>query len=352
MVPLPKSTESCALRRSSENEFSDSLQDQENDRQVAIKAIKKTYTHVPPIQVRTPLERSARIVVGTALFPLYWLAAHLYGLPGLRFGIYSFRLGMRSLVSNRADMSYAEIYRMLFAPVESTRYFEFGSAWNFVSDLSVCRYLDVSSPRLFPLALMAQRSEVTAQLINPNDKDIKATAVLVQAWGLADRCTLWDGLIEEAPLDPSTFDLITSLSVVEHIPADKIAVQKMWELLKPAGRLILSVPCAAVAEEQYIDVDQFGLQRPDEDGFFFLQYVYDDALLQERFYSLMGLPTRRTIYGEREPGTLRRGLIKKWSGQRYPRWREPYTMAQEFQRYEAPADLPGEGVIVMEFEKK
>jgi hypothetical protein len=67
---------------------------------------------------------------------------------------------------------------------------------------------------------------------------------------------------------------------------------------------------------------------------------------------VLGSPTRHGIYGEREAGCLRRGLIKKWSGGKYPRWREPYTMAQDFQRYERLADLPGEGIIVMEFVKK
>lgn len=307
---------------------------------------------MPPVETPTLFGRMARVVAGCALFPMYWLGAHPYRLPGLRFPIDSFRLGLRSLLGKNEDVSSAEIYRMLFAPVESTRYIEFGLAWEFVSDAAIGRYLDVSSPRLFPLGLMTRRKEATANLLNPNREDLKTTAGLVRACGLADRSTLWDCLIEEAPLRPSTFDLITSISVVEHIPADRNAVQQMWELLKPGGRLVLSVPCAAVAEEQYIDVDHYGIQNPDENGFVFLQYVYDEALLQERFYSVLGSPVRRGIYGEREPGTLRRGFIKKWSGGRYPRWREPYTMARDFQRYESLADLPGEGVIVMEFNKK
>lgn len=313
--------------------------------------MKKTYTEVPPIQVATRLGRIERLLWSTS-FPLYWLGARRYGIPGLRFASDSARLALRSLFGNRDDVSYAEIYRMLFTPVESTRYFEFGVAWDFVSDFTIDRYLDVSSPRLFPLALMTQRREATADLINPDQKDLELTTGLVRACGLTDRCTLRTCLLEEAPLRPSTFDLITSLSVVEHISAETQATQRMWDLLKPGGRLVLSVPCAAVAEEQYIDADPFGLHPPDNEGFFFLQYVYDEGSLQERFYSVLGRPTRLGIYGEREPGSLRCGLIKKWSGAKYPRWKEPYTMAQDFQRYQTIGDLPGEGVIVMEFEKR
>ena len=313
--------------------------------------IRKTYTRVPHVQVETGLGRLERIVCSTAL-PFYLLRARRSGMPGLSFASDSARLALRALFGKRDDVSYGEIYRMLLTPVESTRYFEFGLARDFLSDLSICRYLDVSSPRLFPLALITQLQEATAELINPHHEDLKLTAGLIRACGLADRCTLWNCLIEEAPFHPTTFDLITSLSVVEHIPADKNVLQRIWDLLKPAGRLILSVPCAAIAEEQYIDIDPFGLQRPQEDGFFFLQYVYDDPLLQQRFYSVLGRPTRYAIYGEREAGSLRRGLIKKWSGAKYPRWREPYTMTQDFQRYETLGDLPGEGVIVMLFEKR
>jgi predicted SAM-dependent methyltransferase len=261
-------------------------------------------------------------------------------------------LALRSLIARHDGISYGEIYRMLVTPVESTRYFEFGLAWDFLSEFSVNHYLDVSSPRLFPLSFLSRRPHVTAELINPNQEDLKITAGLVSACGLAKRCNLSSSLIEDVPFSPRTFDVITSLSVVEHILQDKTAVLRMWELLRPGGRLVLSVPCAAIAEEQYINVDQFGLQRPDEKGFFFLQYVYDEALLQERFYSVLGTPTRHGVCGEIDKGSLRHGLIRKWSGAKYPRWKEPYKMAREFQRYKSVEDLPGEGVVVMEFEKK
>lgn len=312
--------------------------------------LKRTYTQVPPAESATLLARLARLIAGTALFPLYCLRAKVSGLPGLRFCIDSSALGLLSLLDKNNDMSYAEIYRMFFAPIESTRYIEFGVAWDFIAGVEIERYLDVSSPRLFPLSLMRRCNRPIADLLNPDPEDLKTTARLVRACGLGERCTLSDCLIEEAPLHRGAFDLITSLSVVEHIPEDTKAVRRMWELLRPGGKLVLSVPCAAVAEEQYIDVNHYGLQRANENGFVFLQYVYDNALLKERFYSSLGQPARHCVYGERTPGSLRSGFIQKWTG-RYPRWKEPYIMARSFQRYEAVDDLPGEGVIVLEFNK-
>ena len=44
-------------------------------------------------------------------------------------------------------------------------------------------------------------------------------------------------MIEKAPFEPETFDTITSISVLEHIPEDRAALEKMWKLLKPGGQV-------------------------------------------------------------------------------------------------------------------
>lgn len=46
------------------------------------------------------------------------------------------------------------------------------------------------------------------------------------------------------------FDLITCLSVIEHIPNHKAAIKGMLKLLKPSGHLIITFP---YNKEQYID---------------------------------------------------------------------------------------------------
>jgi len=199
--------------------------------------------------------------------------------------------------------------------------------------------------------LLRKRREITAELVNPDERDLWTTASLVKACGLESRCNLRKCLIEDAQFIPESFDVVTTISVVEHIPQDKDAVSKIWDLIKPGGKLLVSVPCAAVGEEEYVNVDFFGLQTPDEAGFFFHQYRYDQALLEERFYSVTGPPVQVAIYGESKAGTLLNGLLRKWSGQHYPLWKEAYVMAREFRRYESLSDLPGEGVVVMEFVK-
>jgi len=314
--------------------------------------LKKTYIRVPPFKAAPRWRKVTRALAGSVLSPAYWLLAHRYHVPGLGLRLESARLGLRLLYNHKAPFSYAEIYGLLFWPMHSTRYFEFDFMWKSLSDVPFRYYLDISSPRLFPILLLSARPEITAELVNPDKKDLQDTARFVRACGIDSRCHLQDRLIEEAALTPESFDVITTISVVEHIQEDKDAVKKIWQLLKPGGKLLLSVPCAAVAEEQYLDVDHFGLQTSSENGFFFHEYIYDQRLLVDRFYSVMGTPARLTIYGEKKAGSLLTGLLEKWSGQKYPLWKEPYTMARECRRYESLSDLPGEGVISMEFIKK
>jgi len=314
--------------------------------------LKKRYVRVPSLQRRRQLRTLRNAIVGSILSPTYLLLALLYHGPGIRFRLQCALLGFRLLFKRKTAFSYTDIYRLLLWPMDSTRYFEFDFIWNSLSNSAIRCYLDVSSPRLFPILLLSKRAEMNAELVNPDKKDLQETAALVQACGLDSRCQLRDVSIEDAPFASRSFDVITSISVVEHIPEDKTAVRKMWELLRPGGRLLLSVPCAAVAEEQHLDIDHFGLHAPSENGFFFHQYIYDQSLLVERFYDVLGAPVHVAIYGEKKAGTLLSGLIKKWSGQTYPLWREPYAMAREFRRYESISDLPGEGVIMMEFVKE
>jgi len=312
---------------------------------------RKTYIRVPNRRKRDWLQVLRRVVLGALLSPSYWIMAHRYRTPGLRFRIDCGLLGLRLLCSPKAPVSYADIYRLFFWPMSSTRYFEFAFMWDALSKLSIPRYLDVSSPRLFPIILTLKKHELVADLVNPDAADLTSTSHLVKALNLQSRCNIHACLIGAAPFEPGSFDVVTSMSVVEHIPQDMQAVQKMWELLKPGGRLLLTLPCAAEALEQYINQNAYGLLEPDEQGFVFFQRLYDQDLLEERVFSVAGQPRRRVIYGERTAGAHRRTLDRQLGDPFYPFWREPYMMGQDFCYFKEIGELPGEGVIALEFEK-
>lgn len=313
--------------------------------------MEKTYIDVPKKPLISGVRRLSVAFAGTILIPIYWLMAHGYRTPGLRFRFECALLGFRLLFDRKKYILREAICTLLFFPMDSTRYFEFDFMWNGLASVPIGRYLDVSSPRLFPLMLLDKRPEVTAEIINPDREDLFLTEVLVGALELGDRCRLSNCLIESSDFIDESFDVITSISVVEHIPRDTEAIASMWSLLKPGGRLLLSVPCAAVCSEQYISENFYGILEPGTDGYTFWQRFYDEDLLRERIFPVTGKPHRYKVYGEKTPGSFRRNADRKMADPLYPYWREPYMMGKEYRYFESIRDLPGEGVIAMEFVK-
>jgi SAM-dependent methyltransferase len=316
------------------------------------RTLKQSYLRVPARQAVGTAQKLTRALTGAALAIPYWMLAILHRGPGLRFRRRCFVLGLQMLFQQKVRLSLSTFYQLFFCPIDSVRYFEFDFMWEALSRLHVRHYLDVSSPRLLPVIFLRSHPDTNGELVNPDETDLRATETLVTASEFDSRCGLRNCRIEHAPFAPGWFDAVTSISVIEHIPDCRNAIHTLWELLQPGGTLLLSVPCAAVAEEEHINRDFYGLQTPDGNGFFFHQYKFDQALLEERIYRVTGPPARLAIFGEKRAGTLLGWLCRRWTGQKYPLWKEPYAMAREFQYYEALSDLPGDGVIAMEFVKK
>jgi len=291
------------------------------------------------------------MLLGGVLSPVYWLLAYRQRVPGLEFRRQIALLALHLLCRQKKRIPLKLIYRMLLWPMDSVRYFEFGFAWETLSDLPIQSYLDVSSPRLFPIVLASKKPEVRGELVNPDLADLTSTIDLAKAVGLDRRCGFHTCLIGDAPFHRASFDVITSISVVEHIPDDTRAIRKIWGFLKPGGRLLLTVPCAAEALDEYIDRNEYGLLEPTEGDFYFFQRYYDEKALAERIFSVTGIPSRYAVYGEKLPGIYRNSERAKRSNPCYPIWREPYVMGQNYRHFESVRDLPGVGVIAMEFFK-
>jgi ubiquinone/menaquinone biosynthesis C-methylase UbiE len=62
--------------------------------------------------------------------------------------------------------------------------------------------------------------ETKAILINPDVKDLNITKKLFSSCGLDNRCCFLNEPIDRLHLTDNSFDLITSMSAVEHIPED------------------------------------------------------------------------------------------------------------------------------------
>jgi hypothetical protein len=142
--------------------------------------------------------------------------------------------------------------------------------------------------------------------------------------------------------------VITSISGPAQVKDDSALVATMWTLLKPGGRLIISVPCTFEVAERISDRD-----RNEEMGtepFLSRPRIYGPQLLQERIFSVLGEPASAVVYGEtakRYPRKVKGVALD--SG--YPPPREPLAMARDWRCFSRVQDLPGQGVIAMTFNK-
>lgn len=311
--------------------------------------MRKQYIEVPlSLHCRGLCSKATRLK-GLLLAPWYWLMALRAGGPGLAFHARCSRLGFLSFLTRRLHKGN---FHLMCFPMDSTRYFEFHETWRRLRGLRFSRYLDVSSPRLLPLMLARENPAATVDLLNPDPKDIQETEKLFNAFLPKARWKAHNATIAAAELAPASFDLVTCLSVLEHIPADSDAVRQMWSLLKPGGRLALTLPCMQAALEQYISHDLYGVLEPGSDGYTFWQRYYDEAMINDNIIAIIGNPEHKSIYGEKRKGYFfRNATAKRLLGALYPFWKEPYMMATEYRYFDAIEELPGEGVVYLEFVK-
>jgi SAM-dependent methyltransferase len=81
------------------------------------------------------------------------------------------------------------------------------------------------------------------------------------------------------------FDMVYPMSVVEHIEGpdgDREAMREMMRVLKPGGRLVVSVPYGSYYAEQYrVDLRSAATRMADTRSYCF-QRIYDSSTLRER----------------------------------------------------------------------
>lgn len=300
----------------------------------------------PPAAAATGAPRTVHLALGLLAFPLYWMLGALAGVPGMAFRGRCLGAGMRLLVAGNV----ADAYHCIVSPLDSVRHFEMDFFWRRIRALEPARILDVSSPRLLPMLALRVDRTARADLVNPDTKDLERTRSMASGLGVSSRCRFMDLRVEALPADANDYQLVTCMSVLEHIVNDLGAVRAMWSRVAPGGSMLLSVPCAAEAMEEFTNIDEYGLLAVDEDGFVFWQRYYDETRL-EAIFAIVGRPVAQAIYAEREPGTYDDDVMDKRTNPFYPRWREPWKTARAYERHSRVATLKGMGVIAMEFVK-
>jgi SAM-dependent methyltransferase len=274
--------------------------------------------------------------------------AQTRGLPGMEFARYGQKIGITLLLKGQRGG-----FSTLVHPVSITRYFEFPFAFSCLPD-SAEKCLDVSSPRLFSLYVAAKQRVDSIKIINPDANDIQQTERFIKALTY-NQIDLTRADVASLQHRKQTYDLIWSLSVIEHIAGeydDTFAVQLMYDLLKPGGRLIITVPVDRKHWDEYRDSKYYEPQTILKKNRYFFQRFYDADSIRTRIFEPVGQqPAVIRWFGETTSGRFQ-AYIERWL--RYGQEvtiNDPLEVSNYYQEFESWEEMPGVGVCGFMIEK-
>lgn len=221
--------------------------------------------------------------------------------------------------------SMKQMLRTIVNPFDITRDVEFGYLLKALTNyhIRLDTILDISSPFIAAYVLSG-RGRVIKTDINPAEREmIKEDANLT--------FQLEDGT--QLSFQDNSFDLVYSISVIEHIYGNYAdAVQEMLRVLKPGGYLYLTFPVSAQHTEQWLDQQIYPAQY-QRDGKAFFQYRFDREDVSVLLNSLKNCDlVDMSLYWEKQTGgydqciarmqkkplveklrSVRNGLLSLWS---------------------------------------
>ena len=153
-------------------------------------------------------------------------------------------------------------------PLDPSRYLELPWTEHELAARPGERVLDLASPKLLAVALSRAGVEVVS--VDRLESEIETWRRL--APGV--RFEVADG--RSLPFEDASFDHAYSISVLEHIPepGDEAALRELARVVRPGGRLAITLPYATAYREDWLDRPLYG----EGEGFF--QRWYDDERLE------------------------------------------------------------------------
>ena len=177
------------------------------------------------------------------------------GICGMGFDNFGRSLGWT--IIKRGNYSIGK--QLLMNPINIVRYFEFQFAYDSNDWIQLENILDVSSPRIFCLYITANHPKIKYTYINPDTKDTYETQEILDASGHhPENLTIRNEDATQLNYPNNSFNSVVSISVIEHIPndGDMKALQEMWRIIAPGGKLIITIPYSPNYIEEYFDFNQ------------------------------------------------------------------------------------------------
>ena len=174
----------------------------------------------------------------------------------------------------------------MIAPLDYVRYREFEFAFSAIErhHPSPRNVLDVSSPRLLPLTLAYSKRDSSLTVMNILEEETTDVVTASEMLGLANLV----GEIQDArrlPYADGSFDLVTSLSVIEHIAPEEQgeaeAVREIGRVLANGGIAILTVPFSWSYFAEYRGVRVYERTAEGDRPIFFQRFYDYERLMRD-----------------------------------------------------------------------
>lgn len=208
--------------------------------------------------------------------------------------LYAFALGLGLRLILRGMI--VEGLRILVSPVGYWRFLPNAYTYQEFLRFDNPRILDVSSPKL-PSVFFATRTSQEVCATDLDDETIFSRwQIVAKAIGLANYRVAYQDARRLSYPDES-FDLVYSISVIEHIPddGDAVSLREFRRVLKPGGTLVIQIPYRRTRNDVWLPFDSKGAPLPQPR---FYERYYDMARLKERLEVEGLVLTKKIIMGE------------------------------------------------------
>jgi SAM-dependent methyltransferase len=199
----------------------------------------------------------------------------------------SVALGLRALRNGNRER---EALISVVIPLDPSRYVELPWALDALAATRGQRVLDLASPKLLAVELAQRGIEVVS---------VDELAEEVERWrrlaGHLENATFDRADGRALPYEDATFDHACSISVLEHIPepGDEEALRELAWRVRPGGRVVLTMPYADTAREDWVEAPKYVDHGPGDEGKHFFQRWYDDERIERLLDAVPELTLQR-----------------------------------------------------------
>jgi ubiquinone/menaquinone biosynthesis C-methylase UbiE len=205
-------------------------------------------------------------------------------------------------------------------PVDYMRCAEFDAIIRLMNLSPGDKILDISSPQWLSIYLAKSNPDISFIYTNILDSELEPFAEISELAGVANiqyqKCDT-----RELPFPDQSFDGILSVSVIEHIfpeiGGDVTALKEIHRVIRPGGKVWITVPCKQTANTIYLDCNVYEREKAVDLNFFAREY---DMPSFKALIAKANFEADEILRIEERVGLLAVDYWEWGPGKRYPLW--------------------------------